>query len=66
MNKTTQVYVAPLECVGHLYNDDNNVTDRDAFKRATLKCGEVLSLIDFERECNLGNVSTENHLFLID
>lgn len=66
MKNGTQVYVAPIECVGHLYDDDNNISDRDAFKRTVLKCGEVLSLYDFEKECNIGNISTENQLFLID
>lgn len=55
----TQVYVIPVECVEHYQNDDGTFSDRDKVKRIGAKCGEIYTLIDFEREVNNGDLSIE-------
>lgn len=61
-----QVYVIPFECVEHLI-EDNLFTDREKVKRIGAKCGEILSLHDFEKEVNSGelDILTES-VILID
>lgn len=64
---STQVYVIPVECVEHFIDDDNRFTDREKVKRIGTKCGEIFTLIDFEREVNNGDLDilTES-VILID
>lgn len=61
-----QVYIIPFDCVEHLYTDEGGFEDRDKVKRIGVKCGQVLSMMDFERESNLGNVDLTSDVILID
>lgn len=60
------VYVIPFECVEHLYDDESGFTNRAKVKRIGKKCGEVLSLFDFQAEFNKGNIDTKESVILID
>jgi hypothetical protein len=62
-----QVYIIPAECVEHLMDEDNVITDREKAKRIGVKCGELFTLIDFEREVNNGDLEISNKsVILID
>ena len=67
----TQVYVIPVECVEHFINDDDTFSDREKVKQIGTKCGEIYTLIDYEREINNGdlvisNDFTKEYVILID
>ena len=64
MNK--QVYIIPIECVEHLLDGQGYITDREKAKRIGTKCGQIVSLMDFETIYNGGHSDDWETIILID
>lgn len=61
-----QIYLVPLDLVHHLLDDDNNFKDREVVKKIARKCGDVLSLYDYEKQMNNGDIDVNENYILID
>lgn len=60
-----QVYVIPFECVEHLI-EGGKFTDREKAKRIGVKCGNLMSIVDFEEAVNDESLNFEENVILID
>jgi len=63
---TQTFYVVLTSLVEHLLNDDGIITDRTAFKRIAVRCGDLLSPLDFEVMANNGDIDLNETTILID